>query len=186
MVPRMSVATDLAQFVLNDDDGVPVRLGELWAERPVVLAFVRHFGCILCREQVNQLKKYVPEMRARGAELVVVGSGAEPFAKAFREDLALDVPILVDPKLASYRAAGLRRDLGATLSLEAAKNAWRAFKSGYRQRSVQGDPWQQGGVFVIAPGDRVLFSYVSKVTGDHPDPADVLDAIPQSRAEAAE
>lgn len=182
----MSVATDLAQFVLADDDGVPVRLGDFWADRPVVLAFVRHFGCMMCREQVNQLKKLVPAIHDRGAELVIVGSGTDRFAKMFREDLALEVPIVVDPSLASYKAAGLRRDLGATLSLGLVKNAWRAFKNGYRQRSLQGDPWQQGGVFVIAPGDQVLFSYVSEVGGDHPDPAAVLDAVPHSSAQAAE
>lgn len=27
-----------------DPDGVAVRLGTLWAERPVLLALIRHFG----------------------------------------------------------------------------------------------------------------------------------------------
>jgi hypothetical protein len=29
---------------LRDEHGAPVRLCELWQDRPVVLAFVRHFG----------------------------------------------------------------------------------------------------------------------------------------------
>jgi hypothetical protein len=38
------LATRLAPLELVSDGGERVRLGSLWAERPVVLVFVRHFG----------------------------------------------------------------------------------------------------------------------------------------------
>ena len=34
----------LAAVTLPSSAGVPVRLGTLWAERPIVLVFLRHFG----------------------------------------------------------------------------------------------------------------------------------------------
>jgi hypothetical protein len=34
----------LAALELPDLDGTPHRLGSLWADRPVVVAFARHFG----------------------------------------------------------------------------------------------------------------------------------------------
>jgi hypothetical protein len=34
----------LAAVTLRSSDGEAVRLGSLWAERPVVLVFLRHFG----------------------------------------------------------------------------------------------------------------------------------------------
>jgi hypothetical protein len=37
-------AGDLADMVLQDHAGREVRLGELWADRPAVLAFLRHYG----------------------------------------------------------------------------------------------------------------------------------------------
>ena len=37
-------AHELADVVLQDADGEDVRLGELWAERPAVLVFLRHYG----------------------------------------------------------------------------------------------------------------------------------------------
>ncbi len=40
----MRIATRLSGITLSDTQDRPVRLGSLWAERPVVLAFVRHFG----------------------------------------------------------------------------------------------------------------------------------------------
>ena len=33
-----------ADVELRDEQGMEVRLSRLWQERPVVLAFVRHFG----------------------------------------------------------------------------------------------------------------------------------------------
>jgi peroxiredoxin len=181
----MSVATVLAPLRLADEDGVPVSLGDLWKRGPVVLLFVRHFGCVFARQQVNELKKYLPELHSRGAELVVVGNGSPEFAAAFREELAFDGTILVDPSLEAYRLAGLRRDFSAALSPRSVLNAWRALRDGYRKRKVQGDPWQQGGVFVIAPGDQVRYAYVSQVAGDHPAPSDVLEAVERAADVAA-
>lgn len=37
-------ASALADLELLDPDGNPQRVGELWAERPVLLVFLRHFG----------------------------------------------------------------------------------------------------------------------------------------------
>ena len=40
----MSVASRLARLTVVDPEKNSVELGALWRERPVVLAFVRHFG----------------------------------------------------------------------------------------------------------------------------------------------
>jgi len=37
-------ADELAAVVLKDQSGADVRLGDLWRERPAVLAFLRHYG----------------------------------------------------------------------------------------------------------------------------------------------
>ena len=37
-------ASDLADVVLPDHDGDDVRLGDLWAEGPVALVWLRHYG----------------------------------------------------------------------------------------------------------------------------------------------
>ena len=39
-----TVPPELAACELSDEKGGKVRLGDLWRDRPVVLAFVRHFG----------------------------------------------------------------------------------------------------------------------------------------------
>jgi hypothetical protein len=38
------LAAALGQLTVLDETGAATRLGDLWTRRPVVLAFVRHFG----------------------------------------------------------------------------------------------------------------------------------------------
>jgi NAD(P)-dependent dehydrogenase (short-subunit alcohol dehydrogenase family) len=117
------------------------------------------------------------EIRALGAELVVVGNGATNFAEAFREDYRLDSPLLVDPELRAYRAAGLRRGRVEALSPRLPLHALRALGGGSRQGSVQGDLWQLGGVFVIRAGGELAYRYVSREAGDHPPLEEILEAL---------
>jgi len=35
---------ELAQIVVKDAEDRPVKLGDLWRDRPAVLVFLRHFG----------------------------------------------------------------------------------------------------------------------------------------------
>jgi hypothetical protein len=40
----VTVADRLAEIVLEDWRGRPVRLGDLWRDGPAVLVFLRHYG----------------------------------------------------------------------------------------------------------------------------------------------
>jgi NAD(P)-dependent dehydrogenase (short-subunit alcohol dehydrogenase family) len=123
------------------------------------------------------LRDRIDEIRDRGAELVIVGNGAQNFAAAFREDYRLDCPLLVDPELRAYRAAGLRRGRVEALSPRLPWNAIRALRGGSRQGAVEGDVWQLGGVFVIRRGGELAYRYVSREAGDHPPVDDILAAL---------
>ena len=123
------------------------------------------------------MRAEISNIRARGAELVIVGNGTPYFAAAFREDFELDCPLLVDPELRAYRAAGLRRGRVELLSPRLPLNALRALRAGSRQTSVEGDPWQLGGVFVIRRSGELTYQYVSREAGDHPPVEDILAAL---------
>jgi hypothetical protein len=117
------------------------------------------------------------EIRARGARLVVVGNGAPHFARAFRDEFRLDFPLLVDPELVAYRAAGLRRGYVELLSPRVPLNALRALAAGARQTGVRGDAFQLGGVFAIRAGGGVAYRHASRAAGDHAPIDDVLRAL---------
>ena len=48
-----------------------------------------------------------------------------------------------------------------------------AMREGFRQGRTDGDLWQQGGVFVMGPGNKLIFQHRNKFAGDHAD----LDAV---------
>ncbi|MCK6551939.1 AhpC/TSA family protein [Myxococcota bacterium] len=125
------------------------------------------------------MRDVLPEIRRRGAELVVVGNGPVHFAKAFRDELGLDFPLFTDPSLATHAVMGLRRDVLSTFGPASLGHAVRALRKGFRQEKTMGDPWQQGGVFVLVPPDTERFAYVSTAAGDHAKVADVLAALPR-------
>ena len=118
------------------------------------------------------------EIRERGAELAIVGNGAPPFARAFREDLGLDVPLYTDPSLETYRALAFHRGLVRTaLSPRTWAHAARALAGGFLQGRTQGDPLQLGGVVVVRPDGTVAYRHASAEAGDHPPIADILAAL---------
>jgi len=107
----------------------------------------------------------------------VVGNGKPHHARAFLDEQKFDFPLLVDPELRAYEAAGLKRGLLSSFNLSSAVKALGTLRNGFRQTSTKGDPWQQGGAFVITPDGKTLYSYVSQVAGDHPDLDQVLQAL---------
>ncbi len=127
------------------------------------------------------MRDHSQEIDRLGARLVVVGNGSAAFAAAFREDTGLDALLLVDPDLAAYRAAGLRRGRVEVLSPRILTNAVRAAAAGFRQTSVQGDPWQLGGVFVFAAGGELVLEHASREAGDHVDPERIVAALAGGR-----
>ena len=123
------------------------------------------------------MRDVLPEIRRRGAELIIVGNGQPRHAIDFRDTEHVESPLYVDPELHAYAAAGLKRGLRSSLSPGVILRGLRAFGEGKRQGATMGDPWQQGGVFIIRPGNRVDFSYISEEAGDHPSAEAILSAL---------
>jgi peroxiredoxin len=175
-------ADELARMTVLDASRTAIVLGTLWAERPAVLVFVRHFGCIHCRAHVIDLVRRIDLVRKAGAELVIVGSGTPNFIAGFRDETGWDGPVYVDPSLEVYKAAQLERGVLKTFSPLAIGKTIGAFASGVRQGRTQGDPWQQGGTLVIAPDHAVLWHHVSKRSGDNARPEDIAAALARHAA----
>ena len=132
---------------------------------------------MFCREQVAQLRDIVSEIRQVGAELVVVGNGSSRQAARFRDDLEVNFPLFTDPRLQTFRAAGLTKSLVATFTPKILDNFKRSWGGGFRQKWIQGSPFQQGGTFVITPQGEVAFEYRSQAAGEHADPQEILGAL---------
>ena len=117
------------------------------------------------------------DIRARGAEVVVVGCGEPEHLAAFRHSTRFDGQLLTDPTLLVFRAARLAYGWTRTLHPRAMLKGIRAYANGFRQGARRGNPVQQGGTFVLGPGEQVSFEWRDRFAGDHPEMRDVLAAL---------
>jgi peroxiredoxin len=183
----VSEALEHAEIVARD--GTKCRLGSLWQDGPVVLVFLRHFACIACTEHVAVLSPRLSELEDAGVKVVFIGNGAPNFIEGFIERNGLDrgTVVLTDPSLSVFRAVGLERSRLSTYGPRAAVNAGRAMLRGLRQKSIEGDVLQQGGVLVVGRGGRVEYVHRDRVLGDHaplPEIMAAAQAVADSRDRA--
>lgn len=181
IIPSVSSApaapASFLDAALMDTQGMPVRLGSLIERSPVLFVFVRHFGCVFCKEQVADVIARRTDFAARGVEPVVVGHGTVEEAQAFAAAHAAGLRVFTDPTREAYCAVGMKRGLGTSMSVGVVKRAARAYARGFRQTRTQGDALQQGGVILLAPDGRMLFEFISDEAGEHPSLDDVLAAV---------
>jgi len=96
----MTRADDLAKLPVLDDNGVAIEVGSLWKDHTAVLVFLRHFGCIHCRDHVVHLHARLDGIEKAGAKLTVIGNGSPSFIAGFREQTLWDGAVYTDPTLA--------------------------------------------------------------------------------------
>src|SRR5271154_2643824 len=71
---EQSLSSRLSLIVLPDANGKETRLGSFWASQPAVVVFLRHYGCIFCREHVGTAaeapRKFLRQGRCAGGHWV--------------------------------------------------------------------------------------------------------------------
>ena len=125
------------------------------------------------------MREHEAELRRRGARVAAIGLGYRNYAKFFREETGITFPLLIDEERQAYHAAGLgSATLLHLLRSDNAAARKRASASGHRQHKLGKNPFQLGGSFVFAPGNRDLYAHVSKTFGDTASVAELLAVIP--------
>jgi len=169
--------TRLADGVVLDLEGHEVPLRAVFQHGPVVLVWLRHYGCLFCKEQAAQLRGIKKEIEATGARLVFIGNGNTLFARHFKATLVPDCEVLTDPSTATYRLLGARRGFWTTWTPRSLPATFRALRHGFRQSHTQGYAYLQGGVAIVDSTGAVRWSFVSRFAGHHPSPAYIVSAL---------
>jgi peroxiredoxin len=163
-----SVLTDILQSTtINTGE----TLYDLSCEQPVLLVFLRHFGCTFCREAMSDLGKRRKELDKCGVRLVLVHMADEPTSIRYFKRYNLEgVNNISDPDLLLYKGFGLKH--GTPSQLFGLSTWVRGFKAGIVDGHGIGwlfaDGFQMPGVFVIQDGE-VRESFVHETAADRPD-----------------
>jgi peroxiredoxin len=176
-VDQLRTGDRFPDLTLDSVEG-PVRLSERWTERPLVVAFMRHFGCPFCREHLIQLGRHYEEVRAAGGEVIAIFQyRAEPTA-SFCHARGVPFDCLGDPRRAAYAAVGLdqgeRREY---LSLPLLGPLLRAARVGAYPGKPEGDVAQRPGTFVVDRSGTVALAHYNVMSPDNPPMAAVLEAV---------
>jgi peroxiredoxin len=171
-IGRQRVASpEIQRMALRARTQYELTLEEISRISPVLLVFLRHYGCMFCREALADLERHRVAIETLGARVALVHMGTEQQAKAFfqRYDLG-DLPRVSDPERHLYRAFGLGR--GDLWRLAGPSVWWRGFEAailrGHGFGRIAGDAFQMPGVFLISHG-AVLRSYRHHSAADRPD-----------------
>lgn len=170
---------------LADATGQPRRLAEFWATQPLLLLFLRHFGCSCLAERWDQLKSELDEFSAAGAVVVAVGQAEPERTAAVATRRGYPFPVLSDPESEAYQAFGLLEGRPAQVLHDFPwrpndrKTAEEMFLVPRRgtERAVVDNPWQLPGEFVIRTDGRIAHAHRYQYCEDFPPKTVLLGAI---------
>jgi peroxiredoxin len=156
----------------------PVRLSERWADHPLVVVFMRHFGCVFCREHLILLGRAYDDIRVAGGEVVSIFQYRAESTHNFCRSRHVPFQCLGDPARSSYRAVGLGRGRRKEyLGLNSWKYRRRASRVGARSGLPRGDVAQRPGTFVVDPAGITAFAHYNRDSSDNPSVDDVIAAV---------
>lgn len=166
-------------FTLPTVAGRTVALAEvLHSGRPAVLIFLRHLGCIPCREHVLELCARQVEFERYHAQVLIISFGTLPAVQQWLQATCGAFEVLLDRDRAAYTAYGLERSYWRSRSLRTRWYYLRAWLSGKKSRAAPGeDTSQLGGDFVVDRAGRLSLVHPSRDPADRPPLAALLAAL---------
>lgn len=163
-------------YLVPDDvllhTGETVPFADLHRE-PVALVFLRHLGCLFCREHVAQLSDH-PELN-----IVFVAMAGPGEANAFREDHHSPHRFVCDPQRALHArfGVGLAR-FGQVLSPRVLVRTVGSLRYGMARPT--GDPLSLGATLVLNRAGEVVWSRHARDIADNASPAEIAQALRMS------
>jgi len=161
----LDVAT-LKEF--HDQHGTS--LADLANRGRLLLVFLRHLGCVFCRQALADLKARRQAIEAQGTAIALVHMQTDEEArKLFGAYHLGDVSRISDPRRALYRhfgleEGGLAQVGGPAVWLPGLKSIFSGNFPGIPKANV----WQLPGVFLLE-GNRILAGHRQRHSADHVD-----------------
>lgn len=139
--------------------------------KPVLLVFLRHFGCTFCREALSDIADERERIEDAGSELVFVHMAENEIAERYFNRYGLEgVQHISDPECRYYTEFGLVK--GNFTQLFGLQSWIRGFSAGvvagHGVGPQLGDGFQMPGAFVIQDG-QIKNSFIHKLASDRID-----------------
>src|ERR1700744_4973291 len=167
--PAMEMAAVLAQY--RTESGRT--LVELVDESPILLIFLRHFGCSFCRQTLDDVSQIRQQIEARGVRPVFVHLGTPERAKPYFDYYHLsDIERVSDPQASLYTQPVFDLARQSAFSHFLVAKVWKAWlqgairKYGFGMLKEDGD--QMPGIFFLRER-AIVRAFRYKTIADEPD-----------------
>jgi peroxiredoxin len=158
-----------------------VELRDRWREGPLVVMFMRHFGCAFCREHLIHMGRALADFEAAGAQVVAIFQYSAEASRDFCASRKVPFECFGDPLREAYAQVEVGR--GTRDQVLGRKIAGKYLKTILRSRVVGSinapadDMLQLPGTFVVGVDGRLRFAHYAVNSADNPPVADVLAAV---------
>ena len=139
---------------------------------PLLLIFLRHFGCIFCREALSDIADRREMIEKNNIKVVFVHMTEPSIAEDFFDEYELEgVEHIPDPETRLYRSFELKKAKFSQLfGLKVWARGYQLTKKSEHNLSLKqiGDNLQMPGVFLIHNG-MIVKSFIHNSVSDRPD-----------------
>lgn len=175
------IAAEVLDRFVTGVNLMPGSLRDQLGDEPTLLVFLRHFGCMFCRETLADVRA-ISERDPRFPAPLFFFQGSVTEGRAFLRRYWPGLRAVADPQGDLYAGFGIGR--GGLLKMFgpgvwAAKSRAEAKGHGNGERS--GDIFRMPGVF-LAGGGKILWAHEYRHAGDAPDYEDVCRVAQEARA----
>lgn len=165
----------IATLRLKSDEA-ETTVGQAIGSGLIVVALLRHFGCLMCRKLASELAQVKAGLDKLDIKMIAIGTGSSKAISDFRDDTKFVSEIYADPTANVHKFFSCKRGVRASLfngqTVSAMKSAW---SQGYRMKLFDGKLFQLGGIFVLYNGE-IIYEHHELFAGDHPELSEVLSA----------
>lgn len=155
-------------------------LMELTNKNPVFLVFLRHFGCVFCKEALHDLAEKKQDFIQRGIRMVFVHMSDEDVANEYFKNYDLEgVSHISDPACNYYSNFGITKGTFSQLyGLRTWIRGFAAKRAGFELEMAKnlGDSTQMPGIFVLRNG-RIIDTFIHKKASDRPDYQSLISKV---------
>jgi peroxiredoxin len=147
-------------------------LAELSDQSPVLLVFLRHFGCVFCKDSMHEISKRKEKFKKEGIKIVLVHMSDYATATSYFKKFNIqDLEQVSDEDCKYYAAFGLVK--GSFSQLFGLKTLIRGFEIAATKQMLPGlirigDGLQMPGIFLIKDG-TIIDSFIHLNVADKPN-----------------
>jgi len=163
----MRVDPEILEAIYTQKDE---NLLELSQRQPILLIFLRHFGCTFCKQTMSDLARVRDQIEAKGLLPIIIHMASEELATKRLHHFNLpNIGHVSDPDLSLYAYFGLKKGTFSQLyGLKVVVGGMKALAEGFSLPTASkeyGNISQMPGVFVLETGE-IKLAFIHSTVAD--------------------